>query len=43
MEETGYVEEEEALDVEGLLNNLTTETAGTKEQAAEGLVAALHI
>ena len=41
-EEDGTAEEEEGSEnVEGLLNNLTKETAGTEEEAAEGLESAL--
>ena len=43
-EEAGSAEgEEDSENVEGLLHNLTIETKRTKEEAAEGLEAALGI
>ena len=43
-EEAGSAEEEEGREnLEGLLNNLKIETAGTEEEAAESLEAALQI
>ena len=43
-EDTGYEEEEEGSEnVEGLLNNLTIETAGVKEEVTEGLEAAIEM
>ena len=37
------VQEEDGREVDGMINNLTIETAGTEEEAEEGLVAALEM